>query len=148
MIPLAKKLCSLMQLDIDAVNAYEQALNSVDHISVRISLIHFQNDHKRHIEDLDKVIRSLGAHPPEKTLDIKGFFIKSFTAIRSLTGTEGALKAMLSNEKLTTSTYAEALSISAPMEIKSLIQHNYADEQRHLEYIKKALANKIWEMAA
>lgn len=145
---LTEKLSSLVQLDIDAVNAYEQAINNIDHTMIRTSLLQFQEDHKRHIVDLSHAIRELGGYPPERTLDIKGFFIKGFTAIRSLTGTEGALKAMMSNEKLTTSTYENALTIQAPAAIKEIIQRNYADEQRHLEYITTALNNKTWENAA
>src|SRR5690348_5866746 len=123
----AKKLCKLAQLDIDAVNAYEQALKIIDDIAIHAKISQFRDDHLRHINDLSMAIRDLGGEAPERTLDFKGFIITGFTAIRSATGTEGALKAMQGNEKLTNSTYAEALSWDLSPEIHGLIQKNYAD---------------------
>lgn len=142
---LAKQLIKLAQLDIDAVNAYEQALKNIEHADIHANISQFKNDHIQHIDDLATAIRSLGGEPPERTLGIKGFMIAGFTAIRSATGTQGALKAMQSNEKLTNSTYEKALSWESPPNIKMLIEKNYADEKRHLAYINDVLATKPWE---
>jgi len=142
---LAKKLYKLAQLDIDAVNAYEQALKNIEHNAIHTQISQFRDDHVRHINELSIAIRSLGAEPPERTPDLKGFLITGFTAIRSITGTEGALKAMQSNEKLTNSTYADALNWEMTPEIRTLIQKNYADEKRHLDYINSILTTRAWE---
>ena len=48
---------------------------------------------------------------PREMPDRKGFVIKGFTAVTSMMGDEAALKAMQSNEDLTTSTYAKALAL-------------------------------------
>lgn len=142
---LAKKLYKLAQLDIDAVNAYEQALKNIEHAGIHTQISTFRDDHVRHINELSVVIRTLGSEPPERTLDIKGVLIAGFTVIRSAMGTEGALKAMQGNEKLTNSTYADALSWDLTPEIRTLLEKNYADEKRHLEYINNVLATKAWE---
>lgn len=137
-----EKLISLVQLDIDAVDAYKQALKNIDNQEIHKNLNGFLKDHLRHIKELSEVIEKLGGEPPEKTPDIKGFFIKGFTAIRSLTGTIGAIKAMRGNEKLTTKTYKEALSDRLPNDVKDIVKRNYADEIRHLEYIESVLEQR------
>jgi hypothetical protein len=53
---------------------------------------------------------------------------------------------MRGNEQLTTARYKAALDLQdLPDSTKEVIRKNYADEQRHLEWIKMALDQKIWE---
>lgn len=131
-------LVKLAQLDIDAIHAYEQALKNIEDSVIYDALTEFQRDHKRHVRELSVEIQKLGEIPPEDK-DFKGFLIEGFTAVRSLTGTKGALKAMQGNEELTTKTYREALQNELPIGIRTLIEKNFADEQRHLNYIQHAL---------
>lgn len=145
---ISNKLEKLIKLDIDAVRAYEQALSNIDHAEIHHTISQFRDDHKRHIKELCEAVRNLGEEPPSDSPDLKGFFIEGFTAIRSATGTEGALKAMHTNEKLTTSTYEDALLWEVTPPIHAIIEKNYSDEQRHLQYIQQALDAKIWETAS
>jgi len=142
---LIKDLCELAQLDIDAIRAYDQALDNIDHPSIHTQISSFKADHARHVNDLNSIIRRLGGEPPSFSPDLKGFFIEGFTAIRSLTGTEGALKAMRSNEKLTNKSYEKALGWELPADIRATIEKNFADERRHLAYIEQAIETKAWE---
>jgi len=130
----------LRQLDIDASNAYEQAIKAVEDPEVRSRLNEFQNDHERHITDFDKIISDWGGEVSERSPDIKGFVISGFTSIRSMMGTEGALKAMKTNEQLTNKKYGEAIEQDFPEDVMSLIRNNYQDEQRHLAYIEEQLS--------
>jgi uncharacterized protein (TIGR02284 family) len=140
---LVKILYHLAQLDIDAVHAYNQALENITDEAIHKNITNFRNDHIRHIDDLSKQIHQHNGEPPIRTKDFKGYLIEGFTSLRSITGTEGALKAMEFNEVLTNKTYKEALEENndLPIEIRALIQRNYADEKRHLEYIRAILAN-------
>ena len=72
----------------------------------------------------------------------------SFPVIRSATGNEGALKAMKSNEKMTNRRYREAAVLDLPPTIGDVVVQNYDDERRHLEYVVKALAEKMWKAKA
>jgi uncharacterized protein (TIGR02284 family) len=139
---------SLMQLDFDAVQAYTQAIERIDHRAVREQLTAFRADHQRHIADLSECIRRFGGEPPERKRDFKGFLIEGFTAIRSMTGTEGALKAMQGNEETTNKHYREALDVAFPADVRALIERNYDDERRHLTYVDDALNDRVWESAA
>lgn len=139
---IAKKLGSLAQLDIDAVHAYKEAIEKVEDPQVRENLVRYREDHERHISELSAEISRLGETPPDFSPDFKGFLIQGFTSLRSMTGTEGALNAMHTNEKLTNKNYSEASSWNLPTNIQTIINQAYEDERRHLEYIEMELKKK------
>lgn len=132
-----KALSELSQWDIDAIKAYEQAISNIQEMEIANTLDRFKQDHERHASELNQAIERLGGTPPSHSPDVKGFLIQGFTAIRSMTGTVGALKAMISNEKIINKTYAEASQKLWPEELKGLIEHNYSDERLHLDTIEK-----------
>jgi uncharacterized protein (TIGR02284 family) len=129
----------LIHLDVDATHAYDQAIKNVNEQVIKEKLIQFQADHRKHIDLLSAKVLELGGTPPELSSDFKGFIISGFTALRSLTGTKGALEAMETNERLTTSKYEEASKKDFPVDILSIVQNNYADEQRHLSFVREAI---------
>ena len=135
------ELFNLAQCDIDAIEAYQQAIDNIKEIDIADTLREFKNDHQRHVEQLNEALKKLGATSLVKKPDFKGFMIKGFTAIRSLTGTAGALKAMITNEEFINKRYIAALTNDFIDDYKSLIERNYSDEQHHLESIKILLAN-------
>jgi rubrerythrin len=139
------QLKSLVHLDIDAVRAYTSAIDHIDLSDVKEKLVLFRTDHERHIADLSALIREYGEEPPKQTPDLMGYFIHGFTAIRSMTGTEGALKAMKSNEELSNKKYAAALELDLPSEVRDVVELNRDDERRHLEYVEKCIDSKVWE---
>ncbi|WNG62438.1 ferritin-like domain-containing protein [Archangium gephyra] len=138
------RLNDLIALDIDAVGAYEAAINRIDVESLRMSLREFQQDHVRHIQDLTRVVVTLGGTPRTKP-DVKGFILKGFTAVTSMMGNEAALQAMRGNEMLTNRTYQAALEVEWSDEARAIIERNYSDEQRHLAFIENALRTRLWE---
>lgn len=144
---ILSELNSLIQLDVDAIHAYEQAIKNIDVESVKMRLTEFRQDHERHVTELSSEVRKLGGTPPSHKRDAKGFVIQGMTAIRSMTGTEGALKAMQTNEKLTTRNYGQAVSKPFPPDVMTILQRNAADERRHLEYIEETLRMRPWESA-
>jgi len=133
------QLNSLIQLDIDAAHAYKQALSQIDDKIIKDKIEIFRNDHQRHISDLSKEVRALGGTPTEFSRDFKGFLIEGFTALRSVTGTDGALSAMKQNEELTNSTYRDAVNWDLPASAKSIVEKNAGDEELHLRYITETL---------
>lgn len=141
---MIERLNDLIALDYDAVGAYSAAIDRIEAESLRMSLREFQNDHLRHIQDLSRAVLSMGGTPRQKP-DVKGFFLKGFTAITSMMGNEAALKAMQGNEKLTNRTYEQALKESWTEEVHAIIERNFRDEQRHLAFIENALRLRTWE---
>lgn len=134
-----EKLVSLIQLDTDAVNAYEQAIEKTDDLTIRSHLENYKDDHQRHIDELSDYISANGMDVPEQKADIKGLFIEGFTALRSSTGTNGVLKAMEGNEKLTNKKYDEATLWDLDETAEAIVRRAYNDEKIHLAYIQDEL---------
>lgn len=142
---IIKELSDLAQLDIDAFHAYSQALKNIDHQTISNQIKDFQNDHMEHINVLSREITKMGGQAPEFSQDFKGYLIEGFTSLRSVTGTEGALKAMKMNETLTNKTYESAVNKEFPAEIKTILEKNYGDEKRHLKYIEDVIDTEAWK---
>jgi uncharacterized protein (TIGR02284 family) len=139
-----KSVQDLIHLDMDAIRAYEQAIKACEHAIVSNQLESFRRDHERHVRELSEEMRRLGENPDVRT-DVKGFFIEGFTALTSI-GTRSALMSMVGNEQLTNARYKAAVELQdLPESTKDVIRRNYSDEQRHLEWIRNALDQKIWE---
>lgn len=138
---MARRLKGLMQVDVDAVEAYNEAIERVDSQELRSRLSSFRDDHQRHISDLQSAIRDMGAEPPDTDPDFKGKLIEGMTALRSSMGDEQALKAMRQNEQITNNAYEDALQDHTwPGATQRVIQKGYEDERRHLEWIEQQLS--------
>ncbi len=134
-------LNDLIQLDFDAIRAYDRAIRMVDEDAVGTQLAAFKGDHERHVKDLSDAVRSLGGKPPAGN-DVVGYLIEAFTAVGSAAGVRGALRAMQSNEMLTNDTYSRALANNFPADVRRIVERNYNDEKRHLAWINAALKRK------
>lgn len=142
---LIERLNDLIMLDHDAVEAYQQAIDRITSEQVRSHLITFQGDHRRHIETLSQLVVNFGGQPKSRA-DVKGFFIKGMTALRSMAGDEQALKAMRLNERLTNEKYQEAVEMrDLPDDVRQVVQRNRDDEARHLSWIEQAIDQRVWE---
>ncbi|MEN6385352.1 MAG: DUF2383 domain-containing protein [Phycisphaerales bacterium] len=142
-------LKSLIQLDIDTAAAYSQALEHIENPHISETLNKYMRDHQQHIENLSRILRLNGEESPEMSKDFKGFFIEGFTSLRSVTGDEGALKAMKTNEMLTNKKYNQAVEdLAMETYVIATVESNYRDEQEHLSYIEGALEARIWEKTA
>jgi uncharacterized protein (TIGR02284 family) len=139
---LIKKIKNLIQLDIDASFAYQQAIDGVDaeDVDVKSALLSFKHDHERHIQELSAILTAQGHKPPDYHRDFKGFLIEGMTAIRSALGTRQALKAMRQNEILTNKRYQDAVELTGlPAEVHDIVLRGREDERRHLEAIEAML---------
>jgi rubrerythrin len=134
--PLVHKLNELIQLDYDAIVSYGHAIEHCDDGKVHRDLEWFRGDHYRHIQDLSKVIRMLDGEPIEIHRDLKGILLEGLTTVRSLGGTLSALRAMLTNEKLTNRVYRKAARLALAPIGRVVIDQNYEDEMRHLAVIQ------------
>ncbi len=136
---LIDHLRDLAQLDYDAIQAYDTAIEKIDLGAVRTQLENFRADHARHIVNLTDCIQSLGGDTPELGRDLKGVLIEGMTKLRSVSGTPGALKAMRMNEEITNKTYEKALGLELPPDVRDVVEQNREDERLHLQYIEAAI---------
>jgi uncharacterized protein (TIGR02284 family) len=135
---IVTRLNHLIQVDIDAINAYSQAILALEPGPVRDQLSAFRGDHERHVVDLSRIVREHGGSPRERR-DLMGFMVEGFTAASSALGATAALTAMRSNEELTSRTYERAMTLDFPADAKAVVARNYDDELRHREYISRQL---------
>jgi hypothetical protein len=142
---IAEELSSLVHLDLDAVLAYDRAIEAMGDGLFANELAKFKLDHQRHVLELSKALLDMNVKPPAAKADMKGTILGGVTGVRARLGTEQALKAMVPNEELTTSTYARALAKPFPGDVLELVRRNYDDEQRHLAWIERAIDQRMWE---
>lgn len=140
---IVDELRDLHQLDVDAVEAYEEAIESMESDVNRRNLEKFRSEHLQHVQDLEECIVKLGGNRPERGQDVKGYLIEGMTKLRSALGEKQALKAMKQNEEITNKRYEKALSrlrdLSASREVMDLVSKNREDERKHLDFIKEVI---------
>lgn len=138
---LAERLGDLMKVDIDAVEAYNEAIERVKAQELKSRLSTFRDDHQRHVAELTEAIRDMGHQPPSLKPDMKGKLIEGMTALRSSMGDEQALKAMRQNEMVTNHAYEDALKDHVyPGAVQRIIQSGLEDERRHLQWVEQQLS--------
>lgn len=143
-IKVTEVLNELIQLDIDTVYAYDQAIKAMKKKSFRDRLLEFKKVHERHVKVLSKAVLDLGGHPPGFSTDFKGFLTLGYTKVKASVGVRHALEAIETNEIISNRYYSKALQIPIPENVRAIIEQNRKDEEHHLEEIIKleAVASK------
>ena len=132
-----------IHLDMDAIAAYDEAIDACETAEFKLKLGEFKGDHERHVQDLAECIRACGGEPDIRR-DVKGFFIQGFTSITSM-GDRSALYAMRMNEQLTNRSYDAALNHELPDRVRDVLERNRDDERRHLAWIQGVIDVRAWE---
>lgn len=128
-------LNDLMQLDYDAITAYESAIERLESAIYRAKLMEFLSDHKRHVDELANAVRSAGGEPATDG-DAKAWLTKGRVVLADIVGDdESILKAMKVNEDQTNAKYEEALEAGYLEPIKAMLRRGLADERRHREWL-------------
>lgn len=134
-------LNTLIETDHDAIGAYNSAINGLeDEPEIRGRFVEFRGDHERHIRELSPFVRQFGGDP-EKRPGIAGLLRKGMTEVSKAGGVAGILRAMVSNEEATSSTYQDAANKPFPPEILRVVESGLSDERRHLAYCRQAYEN-------
>lgn len=142
---LGEILNDLLQTAIDTIHAHTHAIEHIHLPEVAIDLQQFEVDHQRQIDQLSVAVQRLGIVPVDPTPDLRGYASEAFVALRSLTGTAGALKALRSSEQTLYEGYERTLSDELPPDIHAIVRRGRDDERRHLLYLENALGNRIWD---
>ncbi len=142
---IVEEAARLVQLDVDAVVAYDRAIAAIGAGPIADQLALFKLDHQRHVVELSEAMLAVGLRPPEAQPDVKGTLLGGLTALRARLGTEQALQAMRTNEQVTTSSYARALARPFPDPLLEVVRRGAEDEQRHLAWIERAIDGRAWE---
>src|SRR5690606_36206330 len=96
---LIADLNDLLQLDHDAVQAYDVAIRNLSNEHHRQALIRFRGDHERHIEELTRLIREHGGVPIEVAHIPTGVFNLAVQKVGAMGGDREILLAFKANER-------------------------------------------------
>lgn len=130
-----KTIYKLVELDFDAVEAYEAAIQRLKDETSRSKLNEFKADHERHIRDLSDALNRHGITAPNRG-DAKRVLTKGKVVMGQIAGDRGILQAMKTNEDDTNAAYERASNRNdLPPEILSLVERGLADERRHRDWI-------------
>lgn len=128
----------LAELDYDAVEAYEVAIRRLDNTDYIEQLISFKNDHERHIQELNALLKS-HKYEEVKGPSSKQWLTKGKVVISDMVGNDKAiLKAMITNEMDTNKAYERANRHDSKWkESVSVLQKALADEKRHKSWMER-----------
>jgi rubrerythrin len=132
-------LKDLVELDYDAVEAYDAAIDRLENEKYKEKLTEFKQDHSRHIRELSEILRKHGDAPPTSP-SAKQWLTKGKVIIANLVGDTTILRAMLSNEEDTNTAYdridqrTDKWPDAAP-----IIQRGREDEHKHKSWLEKTL---------
>lgn len=136
-------LKNLIELDYDAIEAYDAAIQRVQSDELRTQLKAFRADHLRHTDTLSQVLRESGVEPP-KCPDIKRVLTQGKVVLASVMGDRAILFAMRTNETDTNVAYQRSVSHGAvPPQVRELLQGHLADERRHRSWMDSALVGEL-----
>jgi rubrerythrin len=128
-------LTDLVQLDFDAVDAYQAAIDRLDNPEWRATLASFRDDHLRHTAELGEALRGMGFVPPSGG-DIKSMLTQGKVVMAGLVGDEAVLRAMRTNEADTNTAYERAVQFpDLHSGIRDMLEAGLADERRHCAWI-------------
>jgi ElaB/YqjD/DUF883 family membrane-anchored ribosome-binding protein len=134
-------LNDLLQLDHDAIGAYEVAIERLENMAYVRQIQGFLRDHQRHVEELNKAIAALGG-TPENSPHVTGVFKKALQAVASPAGDKALLVAWRINEAQVRTKYDSYASRANawPADVKALVDRNALDEENHHQWVVQTLA--------
>ena len=128
---LLAELNDLLQLEYDALPVYGLAIAALRRPEYRDVLAEFRDDHRRHVQELSRLIRDLGGirlplpHMPT------GLFKLAVQAAALPGGDRAILLAFKSNEWQSRAKYARHAGRDHPADIAAVLERNATDEARH-----------------
>lgn len=132
----ADGLKELAELDYDAVEAYEAAINRLENDEAKAHFKGFADDHRRHIKELNEILRSHGLDEV-KGPGAKQWLAKGKVVLGGLIGDDSIMMAMRTNEEDTNKAYERMCQHEDVWEdAKKLLQRGWDDEKRHKQWIE------------
>jgi uncharacterized protein (TIGR02284 family) len=132
-------LNELIELDYDAIEAYKAAVGRVQEFRDRGRIASFLEDHRRHVRELNALVRQLGGEPAGDG-DLRQILTKSKVVIGALFGDRLVLEAMKANEAEASSLHERAATRGdLPTSVRAVLERHLADERRHHDWIVERL---------
>ncbi|MFY9589586.1 DUF892 family protein [Rickettsia endosymbiont of Halotydeus destructor] len=130
-------LKELIELDYDAIEAYEAAINRIKNEEYKNRLQKFKEDHERHVKELNNL---LVIHKEEvvKGPSVKQWLTKGKVVLANLVGDEAILHAMLTNEEDTNMAYERLNNHPEKwQDAAEILKQGLSDERTHKRWIEE-----------
>ena len=133
-------LAALIELDMDAIEAYGVALERLRDPIHKQWLEGFMQDHERHVLELSCTLEKAHGDPPRGP-DFKQYITKGKVVLADVVGNDyDILVAMHTNEQDTNTAYERATQHKeAQGELQALLERNLQDERRHRAWIEERI---------
>ena len=129
---LLAQLNDLLQLDHDAVGAYEVAIEALRNPRYKQTLQRFKGDHERHIQELTQLITERGGTPVEMPHVPTGVFkLAMQQAGRLAGGDKGVLLAFKANERQVRDKYLRMAESAEDLVVADVLSRGSDDEAKH-----------------
>lgn len=133
------ELNKLINLDYDAIAAYEAAIERLNNAEYRERLREFRDDHQRHTRNLGECLAKFGGKAATSG-DIRKILTKGKVILGTINHDRGVLEAMRSNEDQTNRFYEEALEkLEDEPAVAGILLRNLEDERRHRLWLVSTL---------
>ncbi len=135
-------LSDLIELDYDAVEAYDAAINRIVNRDYKNKLIEFKEDHQRHVEELSEILTHHGKQPPTGP-STKQWVTKGKVVMADLIGDETILRAINSNEVDTNTAYERIYHREDKHpDTEKILRRGLEDERRHKRWLEETLEGR------
>lgn len=133
-------LNDLLQLDHDAIGAYQVAIEKLDDRDHAAQVQGFLRDHERHVRELNELIQELGGVPVNEP-HVTGPFKQALQSLGGLAGDRGTLMAFRTNELQVRTKYDHYASQAVfwPDRVKAAVDRAALDEERHYRWVSEVL---------
>ena len=133
-------LNDLLQLDHDAIAAYDVAIEKLEDRDHASQIAGFRRDHERHIRELNELVLRLGGTPKNEP-HLTGPFKTAMQSLGGLAGDKGLLLAWRTNELQVRTKYDHYASRAMlwPPDVKRTIDGAALDEERHYAWVADVL---------
>jgi rubrerythrin len=132
-------LYELCELDYDAAEAYEAAINRLEKKEYKEKLVEFKKDHHRHIDEIRSLLAKQKAKIPEGP-SAKSILTQGKVVLGNLFGDKSILKAMLSNEEDTNTAYERLNNHpEKSTEADAFLRQGLKDEKKHKQWLESII---------
>ncbi|MGQ3888588.1 ferritin-like domain-containing protein [Legionella sp. CNM-1927-20] len=132
-------LYELCELDYDAIEAYEAAINLLEKEGHIKKMEEFKEDHQRHVEEISNLLRKHQAKVPDGPSP-KSFLTQGKVVLVNLMGDRAILQAMLTNEQDTNTAYERLNKYKDKWkDAVTILKRGLSDEKKHKRWIQLTL---------
>jgi demethoxyubiquinone hydroxylase (CLK1/Coq7/Cat5 family) len=135
------KLEECLRIELSAVETYELALKSINHVGIHHTFQEILDSHARRTEMLSEEIGRRGVDPP-KSAGIWGAFAKAVQAGADLVGDSTAIAALEESEERGLMLYAEGLGDCDPR-TRRFVEMEFLPEQRRTHELCRTMKEYI-----